>query len=530
MEQGYLSLVLHCHLPFIRHPEHIEFLEEDWLFEAITETYIPLIQLFERLITDRVPFRITLSVTPTLAAMLVDPLLQERYLRHIHLLIELSEKEIRRTEHEPAFNRLARMYHSHFLECRRLFEDRYGRNLLTAFRAFQNEGHLEIITCAATHGFLPLMAMIPAAVRAQVQVGAQEYARHFGRPARGIWLPECGYYPGVDEFLAEARIRYFFIDTHGLLHAKPRPKFGVYAPIYCRSRVAAFARDIESSKQVWSAAEGYPGDYEYRDFYRDIGFDLDFDYIKSYIHEDGIRIHTGMKYCRITGKTDRKEPYVPERATQKAAEHAGNFMFNREQQIGYLAGSIKRPPIVVAPYDAELFGHWWFEGPQWLDFLIRKSAYDQKVYRLVTPSDYLQMHPMVQVSTPSASSWGYKGYNEVWLEGSNDWIYRYLHEAAERMIELAARYPNATGLIQRALNQAGRELLLAQSSDWAFIMKTGTAVPYATKRTHDHVLRFTRLYDEIGRQEVNEGWLKEIENKDNLFPGLDYRVWRGSGG
>src|SRR5579863_317391 len=344
MEQGYLSLVLHCHLPFIRHPEHIEFLEEDWLFEAITETYIPLIQLFERLITDRVPFRITLSVTPTLAAMLVDPLLQERYLRHIHLLIELSEKEIRRTEHEPAFNRLARMYHSHFLECRRLFEDRYGRNLLTAFRAFQNEGHLEIITCAATHGFLPLMAMIPAAVRAQVQVGAQEYARHFGRPARGIWLPECGYYPGVDEFLAEARIRYFFIDTHGLLHAKPRPKFGVYAPIYCRSRVAAFARDIESSKQVWSAAEGYPGDYEYRDFYRDIGFDLDFDYIKPHLPSPDIRGFTGIKYYKITGSGE-KQIYQREDAVRTADEHAQHFLNERVGQVQRLTGLLDRPPL-----------------------------------------------------------------------------------------------------------------------------------------------------------------------------------------
>ena len=527
MERGYLALVLHCHLPFIRHPEHPEFLEEDWFFEAITETYIPLAQVFERLIADRVPFRITLSITPTLAAMLADPLLQDRYLKHLYALIELSEKEIRRTEKEPAFNHLARMYHSHFQGARSLFEDRYRRNLLEPFRKFQDEGHVDIITCAATHGFLPLMAPIPRAAKAQIQVGADEYRRHFGRPARGIWIPECAYTPGIDQYLAEAGIRYFLVDTHALLHATPRPKFGVYAPIYGRSRVAAFARDIESSKQVWSAVEGYPGDFFYRDFYRDIGFDLDFDYIKPYIHQDGIRIHTGIKYYRITGKSDWKEPYLPDRAREKAAEHAGNFVFNRERQIEFLADTMQRPPIVISPYDAELFGHWWFEGPQWIDFLIRKAAYDQKVFRLITPADYLAMHPKVQVAIPSASSWGYKGYYEVWLEGSNDWIYRYLHRAAERMNELANRFPEADGLIKRALNQAGRELLLAQSSDWAFIMKNGTAVPYAVRRTKEHILRFTRLYDEIGRRDVSEGWLKEIESKDNLFPALDYRVWRG---
>ncbi|HZR45278.1 MAG TPA: hypothetical protein VFA47_01145, partial [Candidatus Manganitrophaceae bacterium] len=308
MEKGYLSLVLHSHLPFVRHPEHSEFLEEDWLFEAITETYIPLINIFERLLHDHVPFRMTLSITPTLAAMLSDPLLQRRYLHHIERLIELAEKEIHRTRTEPAFHSLARMYFDEFKNARSVFADRYRGNLLEAFRAFQDEGAVELITSAATHGFLPLMAVNPNAVRAQIEIGAQEYARHFGRRPRGIWLPECGYTPGLDEPLAAAGIRFFLVDSHGLLNATPRPKYGVYAPIYCRSKVAAFGRDIESSKQVWSAEQGYPGDFTYRDFYRDVGFDLDFDYIKPYIHQDGIRISTGIKYYRITGKTNHKEP------------------------------------------------------------------------------------------------------------------------------------------------------------------------------------------------------------------------------
>lgn len=526
MEKGYLALVLHSHLPFVRHPEHSDFLEEDWFYEAITETYIPLIRIFERLIADRVPFRITLSITPTLAAMLSDSLLQERYLQHINRLVELSEKEIRRTKNEPVFQSLAQMYHTHFKEARHLFEERYRRNLLSAFRAFQDEGSLEIITCAATHGFLPLMSMYPQAVRAQIQIGVSEYRRHFGRAPRGMWLPECGYSPVVDPILAEAGVRFFLVDTHGILHAKPRPKYGVYAPLFCRSRVAAFGRDLESSKQVWSANEGYPGEHYYRDFYRDIGFDLDMDYIRPYIQQDGIRTATGMKYYRITGSTEHKSPYLPERAKEKAAEHAGNFMFNRERQIEYLANSMKRPPVVVAPYDAELFGHWWFEGPQWLDFFIRKTAFDQKTYRLTTPSEYLAMYPKIQVADPSISSWGYKGYHEVWLEGSNDWIYRYLHKAVERMTELADRHPHADGVLERALNQAARELLLAQSSDWAFIMKTGTAVSYALRRTKEHLLRFTRFYDEIWNHGINEGWLKEIEGKDTLFPEIDFRLWK----
>ena len=203
-------------------------------------------------------------------------------------------------------------------------------------------------------------------------------------------MPECAYAPGVDEILKENGLKYFFTDTHGILYASHRPRFGIFAPIFCPTGVAAFGRDVESSKQVWSTMEGYPGDYNYREFYRDIGHDLDYEYIKDYIHPDGIRIHTGIKYYKITGKVDlsQKEPYNPGAALAKAAEHAGNFMFNRQHQINYLAGLMDRPPLIVAPYDAELFGHWWYEGPAWLEYLIRKIAFDQNDIELLTPSDY----------------------------------------------------------------------------------------------------------------------------------------------
>ncbi len=524
MEKGYLTIVLHSHLPYVRHPEYEDFLEEDWLYEAITETYIPLINVFNGLIRDGVDFRIVMSITPTLSSMLADPLLQDRYIKHLEMLIDLSNREVERTRWQPEFNRLALMYQARFNEARHIFVERYHKNILTAFKEFQDLGKLEIITCAATHGFMPLMEVCPKSARAQIQVGANNYQVHFGRRPRGFWLPECGYYPGVDQYLKEAGIKYFFVDAHGILHGSPRPKYGVYAPIYCKSGVAAFGRDWESSKQVWSAIEGYPGDYNYREFYRDVGFDLDYEYIKPYIHKDGIRINTGIKYYRITGRADHKEPYSPEGAREKTAEHAGNFMFNREKQVEYLFDIIKKKPIIISPYDAELFGHWWYEGPMFLDYLFRKIHYDQKTIKLITPSEYLEQFPRNQVITPSLSSWGWKGYCEVWLEGSNDWIYRHLHKASERMAELANDYPNANGLLRRALNQALRELLLAQSSDWAFIMKTGTVVQYAVKRTKDHILRFIKLYEDIKSNRIDEGWLSDIEWKDNIFPEIDYGV------
>jgi 1,4-alpha-glucan branching enzyme len=528
MPVGYLNLVLHAHLPYVRHPEYDDFLEEDWLYEAITETYIPLLEVFDGLERDGVDWRLTMSVTPTLAAMLGDPLLQYRYVRHLENLIALAGKEIERTRWQPEFQHLALMYHARFTRAREVFVSQYGNNLLRGFRRFFETGKLELITCGATHGFLPLMEPINRqAARAQVEIGCREFERHFGRRPQGIWLPECGYIPGIDELLRDAGIRYFFVDTHAIMFAEPRPKFGVYAPVICpRSGVAALARDSESSKQVWSAIEGYPGDYNYREFYRDVGFDLDYDYLKPHLHKTGIRSHLGLKYYKITGRGDHKEPYNPTAALAKAADHAGNFMFNREKQVEWLAGAMDgRPPLIVAPYDAELYGHWWFEGPDWINFLLRKLHYDQQTVKAINIPEYLDKYPKNQVTQPTMSSWGYKGYAEVWLEGSNDWIYRHLHEGSERMVELARANSDPPALRRRALNQAARELLLAQSSDWAFIMKTGTMVEYARERTRVHVLNFNHLYDQLRGGEIDEPWLAEIERRHNLFPDVDYRVY-----
>ena len=217
-EKGYLSLVLHAHLPFVRHPEHEDFMEENWLYEAITETYIPLINHFEDLDRDGVEYRLTMSLTPPLISMLADPLLQDRYVRHIDKSIELAQKEVERTKDNPDFNKTARFYLERFEKARETFVHRYNKNLVNAFKKFQDLGYLEIITCGATHGYLPLMQQYPEAVRAQIEVAVETHKKHLGREPRGIWLPECAYYPGVDKVLKEFKIRFFIVDTHGVLH------------------------------------------------------------------------------------------------------------------------------------------------------------------------------------------------------------------------------------------------------------------------------------------------------------------------
>src|SRR5690349_16884263 len=285
MARGYFCLVLHAHLPFVRHPEDATVMEERWLYEAITGTYLPLLQMFEGLASDHIPYRCTISLSPPLISMLTDDLLKTRYAEHLDDLIVLSEKEIERTASEPHYQRLAQMYRDRFGRLRHTWRCHDG-DLVQAFRKLQDAGYLEVITSTATHAFFPLMDRNWAAMRAQVHTAADLYERHFGRRTRGMWLGECGYVPGVDEILREAGVRYFMVDTHGILLADRHPVYGVYAPLYCPSGVAAFGRDTESSQQVWSAKEGYPGDPQYRDFYRDIGFDLPKDYIGPYIHPE----------------------------------------------------------------------------------------------------------------------------------------------------------------------------------------------------------------------------------------------------
>jgi 1,4-alpha-glucan branching enzyme len=521
---GYLALILHAHLPYVRHPEHAFALEEHWLYEAITESYVPLLKVLDKLVEDRVDFRLTLSMTPTLISMLRDPLLQSRYLNRLDTLIELVGKEMKRTEGEPAFHDLACMYYSRFLGIRDAFVNHYRGDLVEGFKRLMDLGKIEIVASAATHAYLPLLSVVPSSVKAQISIGIRYYEEVFGTKPRGFWLPECGYYPGVEEILKDFDIRFIVLETHGITHANPRPKYSVYAPVCCPCGLTALGRDPESSRQVWSAVEGYPGDYDYREFYRDVAYDLDLDYIGPYIHPDGIRLDTGVKYYRISGEGDQKEIYDPLRAALKAKIHAENFMFNREKQTEYLASVMDRKPLIVAPYDAELFGHWWYEGPQWMDHLIRKVGREQNAFRLITPSEYLSEFQFNQTCSPSMSSWGEGGYSQVWLNDSNQWIYPRLHTASLIMETMARRNP-ASHLEARAINQATRELLLAQASDWPFMIRNNSTARYARGRLEAHLRRFERLAEGVQTGTIHQNDLARLEAEDNIFETIDYRAF-----
>ena len=524
--KGYVSFVLHAHLPYIHHPESEDYLEEEWLFEAISETYIPLLLNFKKLEEEGVKFRLTMTMTPPLLNMLDNKLLQDRYIKYLKKHIELCEKEVVRTKYDERLNRLSNYYLDRYSNDLHVFRDVYECNIIQGFKHFQDAGFLEIITCGATHGYFPILYVNEKTVRAQIAVGVQTYERFFGRKPRGIWLPECGYVPEADKYLREFGIEFAIVESHGILYANPAPIYGTYAPIVSNQGLVCFGRDITSSQQVWSSIDGYPGDFNYREFYRDIGYEADYDYIKPYIASNGVRVNTGIKYHRITGKTEHKDYYDVQWAMDSAERQAGHFLDCRTKQIDELSSYMDVPPIITCPYDAELYGHWWYEGPYWLYILFKKIYYDECNFKLITPSDYIDMYPNIQVASPCRSSWGANGYSEVWLNQTNDYAHRHLHKAGDRMCELASLFPNEGDTLRRqALNQCARELLLAQSSDWLFIITNGTMVEYAHKAIKEHIGRFTKLYYQIKNDKIDAKYLLDVFEKDDIFPEINYQIY-----
>jgi 1,4-alpha-glucan branching enzyme len=527
---GFWCPVLHAHLPFVRHAEHEHFLEEDWLYEAVIETYLPLLRMMDHLTRDRVRFRLTMTLSPPLLAMMQDPLLMKRCERRIESLLKLAAREAKRTaENDRGLFEATLFAEQDLATLRELFVSTYRRDLVGAFLKHKTAGSIEIITCGATHGFLPLMRQTPEAVRAQIQVAVVDFRRIFGYHPEGIWLPECGYFEGVEKFLVEAGLRYSFLEAHGITDSVPSPRFGVMAPMMSTGGIAFFGRDMESSRQVWSAEVGYPGDPDYREFYKDAGYEVPLKELVDFMKPDEPRRPVGLKRHRVTGKVDQhlKEPYVRRWAASRVVDHAAHFVHERRLQAGRLRPAMDRPPLIVSPYDAELFGHWWFEGPQFLEQVFRELDVRNDIVA-TTPPAYLAQFDECDVASPEMSTWGASGYASVWLNEANDWIYPHYDAAARRMIALANRHRSATGLQNRALNQAARELLLAQSSDWAFILKTGTTVEYATRRVIEHLRRFADLASAIEGGHLDEKAVKRYEKAWPIFPAMDYRVFSSS--
>jgi 1,4-alpha-glucan branching enzyme len=421
------------------------------------------------------------------------------------------------------------------------FRDAYGRDVLGAFRRLQDEGAIEIITCAATHGFSPLLSR-DSSLNAQFKVGVDTYKRHFGRAPRGVWLPECAYRPGieteteyrppVDQFLQENGLEYFFTDAHAVVGGKTsgyRRHIGLYGNIEYvemperplsgldtfhgywlpEHPVAVYARNERAGWQVWSADMGYPGDPWYREFHK----------------KDG---NSGMPYWRVTGANcdlADKDFYNPQMALQRIAENSDHYVALIHDMLkGYQDANGEEGHVVV-PFDTELFGHWWFEGIEWIKQVVRKMAKGSGIRRLTVAELHTQKPPTHAFQLPE-STWGAGGHYHVWMNPQVEWMWPIIHRCERRMEELVKRFPQpGNDLEARALAQAARELLLLEGSDWPFLVTTGQAKTYATDRFNEHVERFDALADALMAGGVDAATLAEYEGIDNLFPDIDYHVF-----
>lgn len=524
MSNGYLGIVLHAHLPYVRHPEYEQFFEESWLFQAITESYIPLIQMLDRLLQDQVSYRLTLSLSPTLLSMLNDELLKSRYLIYLNARIELAEKEIIRTRQQPAYQRLARLYRRFFKQAKQTYLD-YQTDLIAAFLKHYHAGGLTLITTSATHAILPLLNVSETAVRNQIKVGIDTFQASMGFSPNGFWLPECGYYPGLETLLEEVNIGYFFVDSHAV--NSMGSSHNVYAPVDCGNGVMAFARDPETSQQVWSADYGFPGHEDYREYYSDIGFELAYEYIQPYLLDKNNRTNTGIKYHRVNDNHQNLKVYDPRKAQLKVLEDASDFIQQRQNQLGELTKQMAQKPFIVAPYDAELFGHWWSEGVMWLEAMIRKTDQSESQVKLISCEDYLLTNHKAPIQSPSFSTWGEGGYSSYWINETNDWIYPYLLQMEQQMEQLAADLMRVEilPLQKRALNQAARTLLLAQASDWPFLLKAGRSEAFAKQVMKDYFARFNYLHETIRKNAIDERYLTALETMDNIFPEIDFSLY-----
>lgn len=556
-KSGAFTFVLHSHLPYARLAGNWPHGEE-WIHEAIAETYLPLLVALDDLTDEGLAWSLTLGITPILAEQLADPSVVANFVTYAAERAAWAAEDVDRFARagEPTLRDLARAEHHWYARAVTDFRDRYQGNLLTGFKRHQDAGRLDIATSAATHGFLPLLSR-DSSIHAQLHTGVRAYQRHFNRAPTAVWLPECAYRPSIDtregrrpgleSFVAAENLRVFFSETHAVEGGHPIGAAGItvsgpyggrdaviqeretqpaaeatptdattYQPYWvgeAAGQVAVLARNNRTGLQVWSAAYGYPGDGWYREFHK----------------KDPL---SGMRYWRVGGREmdlGDKPPYDPGMAEERLRSHVDHYVGLVERLLVEYQAETGRFGVISAAYDTELLGHWWFEGIAWLQGVLRGLAQSESV-ELSNASRIIADHPPQTVISLPESSWGNNGDYSTWLNDETAWMWSPIHEAERRMEQLVETYPDADGDRRRLLNQAARELLLLQSSDWPFLVTTGQAKEYAIERFESHRERFHRLADLVEPGEpldvVGRGLLDHLEHQDNPFPGIDYRDWR----
>jgi 1,4-alpha-glucan branching enzyme len=554
---GYLALTLNVHLPYVVHhgtwPHGLE-----WLHEAAAETYLPLLRVLAHLERDGVPANFNLNLSPILLEQLTHPHFREEFPHYLaRKIVAAREDEAYFLQSGDAhYAEIARFWNAFYTAAQSDFAALDG-NIVAGFRRFNDAGQIEILTCAATHGYLPLLGT-DESLRAQLRTAVATHTRHFGKPPRGLWSPECGYRPaglwnypvlddgataphpafrriGIEQALSECGLEYFFVDTHMVEDASR----SLYQPYYVdgpydKSRAATvFPRDPRTGFQVWSSDIGYPGDPNYLDFHKK-------------------RFPGGHRYWQVTGSNvgiNDKFVYRPDDALGRIQMHAAHFA---QLVLHTLQPSFngRTPPVLCAPFDADLFGHWWFEGPQWLEAVARAlhaqnaphasngnghaegRAGSQRI-ATITCSDYLDRYPRAGFIAMHEGSWGTDGNHLVWMNPETEWTYAQLYPAERslRAICSTAKWRDSD-LARRIVQQLCRELLLLESSDWQSLITTGAARDYAEKRFRSHCDSFLDLkalldtFDSTGDLSAPQARrLAEIERIDSIFCDIDPTLW-----
>jgi len=491
-----VSLVLHAHLPFGLRPELPMSLEEAWLHEAVIHCYLPLLQVLERAPAAETP-SLAVSLSPTLLEMWAHPEFPGRCAAHVGRGIALFEQESANRALPPERRRLAARYAEQWRDARAAIHQMDG-DLIAAWVRLSRGGKVELLTTAMTHAFLPAHQN-SASRRLQIELGVARFQELTGLDAAGFWLPECGYFPGLENDLAAAGARWFGVENLGGPCVRE-----------CPNGVRAIARDSALSRKVWDARAGYPGNPLYREFHRDAVHELSADQAGLYRAPDGQSLPLGMKYWRVTGAPD-KAFYDPEAANTQAGADARDF-------LGAIAAEASEP-ILFLPFDAELFGHWWFEGPRWLEQFLQAASADP-VIRLAAPGAALESVTGLPIQRPAPSTWGRHADYSYWVNHETDWIYPLLAQAEKVFGEAAARAETYDAGQEAAFRQLVRELLLAQASDWPFMIRNGATADYARERIQRHLARLHFLAEQIEGGVTDREAVEALRSLDPILPNL----------
>jgi 1,4-alpha-glucan branching enzyme len=523
------SIIIAGHHPFVCPSARGEFTEEERdFFETLSETWLPLLDVLERLESEGVSFRIGMVPCPSLCGMFRDLRLLERYLAWLDKRIDFGGREIKRRAANLELKALAEQYLCRDCRQKTALQERYGMDLLGAFGNFQKQGLLELLLTAATNAYLPFYTSKKEAIRAQIETALIHHRKYFGKIPSGFWLPELGWAAELGNYLSEYGFTHTVAEAHGLFLGNPPAEAGFFRPVKTSSGLAVFGRDCTAQQELENLIHAQSGTCQ---SHLDAGFEFSARSLKQFLGEGNYRSSTGYRYW--TGSREKLRPYNPGAAAESAAAAARTFL---DQRISRLeaAGHYLENPISIWAFEADSLFRSWYEGTVFLENLIKETAGrenpDQSGLRLCTLSDYLDggTGPF-QTAEPGLSSSLQNGYAEPLLDASNDWIYRHLFRSLERMAEISERFSGDTGLKERALNQSARELLFAQSTDWSKALNP----QYQGRINREHaeqelegaLRNFTTIYEALGSSHISTEWLTALERKHPFLPHINHRVF-----